>query len=254
MAESRTAFRPLRPPGNLTSELTARLNEEIVSGNLPPNTRLPTEQEMIATFGVSRTVVREAIAALRSEGLVESRQGAGVFVASDMSRRPFRIDPDGLRTVQGVIDIMELRMSIEIEAAGLAAERHSARELGEIEKTLTAFRKAVEQGDEGVEPDYQFHLAVSKATQNTYFRSLIEYLGRHIIPRRSIHINAQNETAQRAYHTKVLSEHEAIFKAIEAANGRAARQAMRKHLREGRDRYVKLVEGAGQRPKHIKAE
>lgn len=243
MTNPRTAFRPLRPPGNLTSELTARLTQEIVSGNLEPNTRLPTEQEMIATFGVSRTVVREAIAALRSEGLVESRQGAGVFVARDMSRRPFRIDPDGLRTLQGVIDIMELRMSVEIEAAGLAAERHSESDVTNIERSLIAFRKAVEQGDEGVEPDYQFHLAVSKATQNEYFKSFIEYLGRHIIPRRSVHINAQNEVVQRAYHAKVLAEHETIFKAIEAGNARAARLAMRKHLREGRDRYVKLVKG-----------
>ncbi len=243
MANPRSAFRPLRPPGNLTSELTARLTDEIVSGNLPPNSRLPTEQEMIATFGVSRTVVREAVAALRSEGLVDSRQGAGVFVAPDLSRRPFRIDPDGLQAVQGVIDIMELRMSVEIEAAGLAAERHKTRDVAEIEKSLQAFRKAVERGDEGVEADYQFHLAVSKATQNAYFRSFIEFLGRHIIPRRSIHINARNETAQRAYHAKVLAEHENIYKAIKAGSGRAARQAMRKHLREGRDRYVKLVEG-----------
>lgn len=241
MTKPRSAFRPLRSPGNLTSELIARLTEEIVSGNLEPNTRLPTEQEMIATFGVSRTVVREAIAALRSEGLVESRQGAGVFVASDMSRRPFRIDPDGLHTIQGVIDIMELRMSVEVEAADLAAQRRSARDLAEMEKCLTAFRKAVERGDEGVEPDYQFHLAISGATGNDYFRSFIEYLGRHIIPRRSVHIDAHNEVVQRAYHSKVLSEHGGIFKAIQAGNARAARQAMRKHLREGRDRYVRLV-------------
>lgn len=238
------AFRPLAPPRNLTSELTARLMEEITSGKLAPSARLPTEQEMIATFGVSRTVVREAISALRAEGLVESRQGAGIFVTSDMTLRPFRLDPDGLKTLQGVIDLMELRMSVEIEAAGLAAERRTPRNIADIEASLTAFERAVAIGDEAVDADYLFHLAVSKATQNDHFRAFIEYLGRHIIPRRSIHIGAGSDDDRRAYLGKVQAEHRTILGAIEAGNPGAARSAMRKHLREGRQRYIKLVKKA----------
>jgi GntR family transcriptional regulator, transcriptional repressor for pyruvate dehydrogenase complex len=238
------AFRPLKPPRNLTSELTARLTEEISSGNLAPHARLPTEQEMIATFGVSRTVVREAIAALRAEGLVESRQGAGVFVAGDMSRRPFRLDPEGLQDIKAVIDLMELRMSVEIEAAGLAAERRTQKNIAEIERAVNQSDKAVKERDETVEPDYQFHLAVSRATQNDYFCSFIEYLGRHIIPRRTVHVSAQSGGDRRAYLAKVLNEHRTILKAIVDGDATRARAAMRKHLQEGRDRYVKLVEGA----------
>jgi DNA-binding FadR family transcriptional regulator len=234
-------FRPLRPPRNLTGELIERLAAEITGGNLAPNTRLPTEQEMIATFGVSRTVVREAIAALRSEGLVESRQGAGVFVAADMSRRPFRLDPDGLHTLKAVIDVMELRMSVEIEAAGLAAERRTPKNVAEIERSVSAAAKAVESGDQAVEPDYLFHLAVSTATQNDYFRSFFEYLGRHIIPRRTVHVSAQSEGDRRAYLAKVLAEHQTILAAIRAGDAGAARAAMRKHLQEGRERYRRLV-------------
>ncbi len=234
------AFRPLAPPRNLTSELTARLAEEIISGKLAPRSRLPTEQEMIASFGVSRTVVREAISALRAEGLVESRQGAGVFVTSDMSR-PLRLDPDALATLQGVIDLMELRMSVEIEAAGLAAERRTPENVADIEAALTAFERAVAQGDEAVEPDYLFHLAISKATQNDHFRSFIEYLGRHIIPRRSVHIATHGDDERRAYLGKVQVEHRTLLSAIEAGNARVARTAMRRHLREGRERYIKLV-------------
>lgn len=237
-------FRPLRPPRNLTSELTARLTEEIISGKLAPASRLPTEQEMIATFGVSRTVVREAIAALRAEGLVVSRQGAGIFVTDDMTRRPFRLDADGLKTLQGVIDLMELRMSVEVEAAGLAAERRTPANIADIEHSLGEFERAVTGGDDAVDADYLFHLAVSKATQNDYFRSFIEYLGRHIIPRRSVHIGAQSGDDRRAYLGKVLAEHRNLLEAIEAGNPGAARAAMRKHLREGRDRYIKLVETA----------
>jgi len=239
-----SAFRRLGPPRNLTSELTARLAEEITSGKLAPSMRLPTEQEMVATFAVSRTVVREAIAALRAEGLVESRQGAGVFVASDLTRRPFRLDSDGLKTLQGVMDLMELRMAVEIEAAGLAAERRTQDDIAGIMASVAAFEHAVVQRDEAVEPDYQFHLAVSKATQNDHFRSFIEYLGRHIIPRRSIHIDTQSDDERGAYLQDVLAEHMSILVAIEAGNARAARTAMRKHLRKGRDRYIKLVKTA----------
>jgi DNA-binding FadR family transcriptional regulator len=235
------AFRPLGPPRNLTGELIARLTEEITSGKLAPSARLPTEQEMIATFGVSRTVVREAIAALRAEGLVDSRQGAGIFVTSDMTRRPFRLDPEGLKTLQGVIDLMELRTSVEVEAAGLAALRRTPFDIAEIGTSLTAFERAVAEGDEAVEADYLFHLAVSKTTQNDHFRSFIEYLGRHIIPRRSIHINAGSDDDRQAYLGKVQAEHRTILGAIEAGDQDAARSAMRKHLSEGRDRYIELV-------------
>jgi DNA-binding FadR family transcriptional regulator len=238
------AFRPLRPPRNLTSELTARLAEEIVSGKLAPSARLPTEQEMIATFGVSRTVVREAISALRAEGLVVSRQGAGIFVTADMTRRPFRLDADGLKTLQGVIDLMELRMSVEIEAAGLAAGRRTQADIADIARSLVAFERAVAEDNDAVDADYLFHFAVSKATQNDYFRSFMEYLGRHNIPRRSVHIGAQSDDDRRAYLAKVLAEHRSLLAAIEAGDPAAARRAMRKHLSEGRDRYIKLVETA----------
>ncbi len=98
MAEDKPRLRPLTPPRNLTGELVQRLTEEITSGRFVPNEQLPTEQEMIASLEVSRTVVREAIAALRAEGLVEARQGAGFFIAKN-PQRPFRIDPLGIRCV-----------------------------------------------------------------------------------------------------------------------------------------------------------
>src|SRR6516162_8461758 len=115
-----STVRPLPPPRSLTGELVARLTEDITSGKLPPGSRLPTEQELIAATGVSRTVVREAVAALRAEGLVITRQGVGAFVPEN-ARRPLRIDFDQLSPLRAVLDVMELRTGIEIEAAGLAA-------------------------------------------------------------------------------------------------------------------------------------
>jgi len=120
-SEASGILAPLDPPKNRTAEVVDRLAAEIGSGRLGPGARLPTEQEMMTALGVSRTVVREAVAALRAQGLVTTRQGLGAFVASDSQRRPFRIDPDGLKSLEAVIDLMELRLAVEVETAGLAA-------------------------------------------------------------------------------------------------------------------------------------
>src|ERR1700732_1368161 len=88
--------RPLGAPKSLTSEVVDRLAEQIMSGKLPVGAKLPSEQEMMKGMGVSRTVVREAVSALRARGLVITRQGAGAFVDRDTGRQPYVIDPDGL--------------------------------------------------------------------------------------------------------------------------------------------------------------
>src|ERR671931_893337 len=115
---SLSASRPLPAPRSLTGELVARLTADITSGNIRPGARLPTEQELIAATGVSRTVVREAVAALRAEGLVVTRQGVGAFVPEN-ARRPFRVDFSLSSSMREVLEVMELRTAIEIEAEGL---------------------------------------------------------------------------------------------------------------------------------------
>src|SRR3546814_879795 len=114
---------PIAANRNLAAELVERLSGEILSGKLAPGSKLPTEQEMVAATGVSRTVVREAVAALRAEGLVVTRQGVGAFVAADIRRRPFRIDEASLDVLKEVVNVLELRAALEAEAAALAAER-----------------------------------------------------------------------------------------------------------------------------------
>jgi len=234
-------FTPLSPSRNLTEELTAALAERIRSGEIAPSEKLPTEQEMIAAFGVSRTVVREAVAALRAEGLVESRQGAGVFVVGDKRRQPFRIDADGAETVEGVIAIMELRRSVEIEAAGLAAERRTERALAAIHRAVADFDSAIGSGDAAVEADFEFHTAICLATGNPYFSSFLAFLGHHIIPRQTVRVQVSSPEEMIRYLQKVAREHHQIVTAIEERNGAAARRAMSRHLTRGRDRYASLV-------------
>jgi GntR family transcriptional repressor for pyruvate dehydrogenase complex len=112
-------LRPVGVPKSLSSEVVDRLAEQIMSGKLPVGAKLPSEAEMMKGMGVSRTVVREAVAALRARGLVVTRQGAGAFVDSDAGRQPYAIDHEGL----GSLDILELRMAVESEAAAIASER-----------------------------------------------------------------------------------------------------------------------------------
>src|SRR5271154_120417 len=154
MTSRESTFRPLTPPKNLTVKLVDLLSKEITGGKLAPGARLLTEQEMMATFGVSRTVVREAVSALRSEGLVLTRQGVGAFVATDAQQRPFRIEPQGAKSVGEVLGIMELRMGVEIEAAGLAATRRTAKHLTRIDSELAKIDSAIDRGEAAVEADF----------------------------------------------------------------------------------------------------
>src|SRR5436190_19973636 len=149
---SLSVSRPLPAPRSLTGELVARLTDDITSGKIPPGSRLPTEQEMIAATGVSRTVVREAVAALRADGLVVTRQGVGAFVPEN-ARPPLRIEFDRLSPLRAVLDVMELRTGIEIEAAGLAAERASAAQIRTIVDCFDAVGAAIRRGADGIDQE-----------------------------------------------------------------------------------------------------
>jgi DNA-binding FadR family transcriptional regulator len=230
-----SGLRPLTAPRSLTRELTERIASDIAGGKLKPGARLPTEQEMIAATGVSRTVVREAVAALRAEGLVITRQGLGAFVAEN-ARRPFRIRFDELGTLKEVLHVMEMRTGIEIEAAGLAAERATPADSRKIGAAFAAIDAAVARGEAAVDEDFAFHCAIAAATANPQFLDFLEYLGRFIIPRRTIGM-----PDRRAYLEQIQREHRDIVAAIEAGAVSRARAAMRQHLLKSRKRYQRLA-------------
>jgi DNA-binding FadR family transcriptional regulator len=231
----------LTPPSNLTHELIRRLADEIGSGKLAPGARLPTEQEMMAATGVSRTVVREAISALRAQGLVVTRQGAGAFVAREAQSRPFRIEVNEADSLADVLRIMELRIGLEVEAAGLAAERRTAAQLAEIGRRLKAFERAMGQGDSAVDADFEFHKAIFAAVDNPYFLSFLEFLGRYIIPRQQVRVGFSSPEDQKTYLEGIQVEHVAIHAALRGRDPAAARDAVRLHLTRSRDRYRQLA-------------
>lgn len=247
MAKAATRGQSEKPPGlsviaaprSLTAELVTRLAADITSGKLPPGSQLPTEQAMIAATGVSRTVVREAVAALRAEGLVVTRQGVGAFVAAH-ARRPFRIDVHALSSLHEVIEVLELRTAIETESAGLAAERATAAQIKTITECFEAVDAAIKRGADAVDQDFALHCAIADATGNPQFRRFLEHLGRLVIPRQTI--RGGPGMPKRTYGETFQREHRDIVQAIRDGAVTQARTAMRRHLLNSRKRYQSLAD------------
>ena len=232
-------MKPLSAPRRLTAELIERLTTDITSGNLPPGSQLPTEQEMIAATGVSRTVVREAVAALRAAGLVITRQGSGAFVA-DRVRPPFRVDFDENSPLREVLNVMELRTGVEVEAAGLSAERATPAQMKKIAERYRAIQSAIERGDNAVDEDFTFHCAIADGSGNPQFRRFLEYLGRFIIPRRTVW-GSTKPAARRVDLDTFQREHKQILDAIKGGAPAEARSAMQRHLLNSRARYETIA-------------
>jgi GntR family transcriptional repressor for pyruvate dehydrogenase complex len=232
---------PLPRAPSRASELVDRLASEIVAHRIAPGARLPTEQAMMAAFGVSRTVVREAVAALRAEGLVETRQGVGAFVSRDVQKRPFRIDPGEMHSISEVLNVMELRTGVEVEAAGIAAERATPSTRHAIERALNAFDRALARGEAAIDEDFRFHQSIAQAARNPHFTRFLEYLGRFLIPRQSVRVVLQRPDDLRTYLERIQDEHRRIFEAIRAGDAAAARLAMRRHLMGSRRRYQRFA-------------
>jgi DNA-binding FadR family transcriptional regulator len=190
---------------------------------------------MIAATGVSRTVIREAVAALRADGLVFTRQGVGAFVA-DRVRRPFRVDFDENSPLREVLNIMELRTGVEVEAAGLSAERATPAQLKKIVERYQTIQAAIDRGNNAVDEDFAFHCAIADGTGNPQFRRFLEYLGRFIIPRRTVW-GSTKPAARRIDLETFQREHKHILDAIKNGAAEDARAAMQRHLLNSRRRY-----------------
>lgn len=246
MADQATnLFDTIQQAPNLRSGLVDTLVAQIESGDLAPGQRLPTEQEIVAATGVSRTVVREALASLRARGLITTRQGLGAFVAKDPLPKTFSIVPNDLKSIDEVLGVLELRMGVEVEAAGLAAERHSAADVGAMRSQLDTLDEAVRGGASGSEEDFGFHRAILAATRNGNFTRLFETFGSAMIPRQWIRIDAMSDAERERYLGRMQKEHRAILDAIADRDAAAARRAMRSHLSRSYARFEMLRDEAG---------
>ena len=241
MPTSPVKIRPLAAARKLSRGLIEQLAEQIKSGRLAPGSRLPTEEALTRAAGVSRTVVREAVAALRAEGLVVTRQGVGAFVSAEPQRAPFRIEPERLQSLADILNVMELRLGVEIESAGIAAERASKAQVRAISNALNAIEEAGAAGGSAVDEDLAFHRAVAEATGNPEFARFLQFIGRHLIPRRTVSALPERMGGREAYLALIQEEHRRIYAAIRDGQPGAAREAMRRHLTRSLERYRKLA-------------
>jgi DNA-binding FadR family transcriptional regulator len=231
-----------QPEKNLAEQVMVRLSGDIRGGRLAPGTRLPTEQMLTTELGVSRTVVREAVAALRADGLIVTRRGSGAYVA-DPAAGPFRIVPPRDTSLTDVLNVMELRLAVEVQAAGLAAERASRKQLASIRAAWRAVDDALQRGEGAVAEDFAFHRAIAEATGNDQFPRFLAYLGSHVIPRQSVRLDMDTPAERRLYLERIQVEHARIVTAISDKDVAEARRAMRDHLTRSLDRYRTLAGG-----------
>lgn len=211
---------------NLPSQVARMISDEILAGRFRVGDRLPTERELAESFGVSRNVVREAIAKLRFEGAVETRQGVGVFVLGGEPHSVLRIDAEILRDKSLLRSLFELRAIIEVEAAGLAAARRSRKHLAAIKNALQTLYNS--QGLDGAaDADIEFHRAVVQAADNVYVATFANFIWGHV--RTSIaKANLQLDEATRMPINR--KEHTAIYDAIKDKDVERARENMRAHI------------------------
>lgn len=212
---------------SLADRIAGMLRDDIVTGKYKPGRQLPPGKDLTERFGVSITVVREALARLKSDGLVASHQGKGVFVEQDSTARPFRLPVASVRK-DTLAHIFELRIGIEVQAAVLAAERRRARDLKAMMRHLRVMEPGRRSFEEALAADIGFHLAIAEATQNPLIVGFTQFLQPHlnsfILQARAA--SAKNPTTERM----VYREHRSIYDAIDAADPRRAGMAVRKVL------------------------
>jgi DNA-binding FadR family transcriptional regulator len=212
---------------HLSTLVASSITREIAEGRLKVGDQLPTEQALAQTFGVSRNVVREAIARLRSEGRVWSQQGRGAFVADVSNSTVLTIDDDSLQQTDAYKNLFEIRGILEVQVASLAAERRTPGDIEAMRTALSTMSEAIYGSVTWLKADLEFHRTVAAATQNSYMAPFLMFASERV--RDSILASGSQRRSDDLAST-TLGEHQAILDAIEAADPAAASEAMKRHL------------------------
>ncbi len=221
----------------LSAHVAASLRAQILAGDIGVGQKLPTESQLTEAFGVSRTVVREAVANLAADGLVETRQGAGIFVCERPAMAFTSITQDIGMKISHALNVIEVRMGLEIESAGLAAQRRNAAQEAAIQEAFFEFDRLLSLGEATGRSDFMFHRAIAAATNNPFYVEVLDALGMRAIPCDITSPWGTDSLLTREYQVTLQREHLAILKAISAGDAEAARAAMRAHLTESQRRY-----------------
>ncbi|MFJ3484864.1 FadR/GntR family transcriptional regulator [Pseudomonas sp. NPDC090202] len=233
---------PVARRPHLAEHIARSLSDEIASGRLRPGDRLPTEQFLAQNFGVSRNVVREGIATLRAQGLIQSRQGVGVFVAASVLSpepppqspapttaplsRESAVLPDGDNTIR---NMFEVRAVLESQAAALTASHMTPRKLKIIQDAVQRMRYEGSPTLDTVNADLDFHRAVAAASGNEYLETMIRTVLEPMRALITMTFARQGPVYNNIPHA-ARGEHEELVQAFIDRDADAARRIMGEHI------------------------
>ncbi len=224
----RAQFTPVTSGARLSDQVARQLAAQIAAGRLAAGAKLPPEVKLVEQFAVSRTVVREAVSRLKSLGLVDSRQGSGVFVSAVPPYAPLNFDSRHTESRAAVVQMAEVRRALEAEAAGLAAQRRRPDDLRSLKAAVAALERAVTSGGNGVEEDLRFHRAIAEAARNPFLLGTLDYLAQFM--REAIVVTRANEARRADFAAQVRQEHAAVLTAIVDGDRAKARAAASRHM------------------------
>ncbi|CAG2128704.1 HTH-type transcriptional regulator LutR [Cupriavidus numazuensis] len=217
-------------PASLANRIAQSLREDIAAGRFATGARLPAESALAGTFGVSRPIVREAIALLKADGILVTRKGAGAYVSDTPGGQAWRVAsaPDGGPTLA---QLFELRMVVETACAEMAAARRTEADLLQIREALTNMRDQAGDFAAAAAADIAFHHAIAQAAHNPCFTGLTDFVSQQMLAARqrawenTARLQARDGAARAAD-----TEHAALVDAIASGNPATARQAALDHL------------------------
>lgn len=231
----------IEPLQNLTDRVAEALRNDIFGGSYEVGEGLQSEAEMAKNFGVSRTVMREAVSRLKADGLLVSKQGAGIFVRAIQPKVTFQIESTLDAGVENILPIVELRLGFEVEAAGLAALRATPEQLADIRSALDVMTAAGARGDlkGAIEADVDFHHKICVATGNPYYPQLFDTFRNFLLE--NIKVSRDRSARHLTNGGPAHSEHAALFEAISTGDEVAARASARSHIENTRTRLVRSL-------------
>ncbi len=231
---------------SLADALFSKLEARILSGEMPPGSRFPSQKEIAEVERVSRTVVREAVARLEAQRFAVSRQGSGVYVPDDVRYRAFQVTREELSELSDVVKLLEMRLAIEAEMAALAAARRTVKDISDMRKALRRMEEMSADPMVSAQADAAFHMTIARATKNDYYVRFMDFLGIRLVPPRSLYLRDHPRQTHDTYVAKVHAEHEAILDSIVRMDATRARAAARRHMQESLSRHTALSHALGE--------
>lgn len=222
-------------PASYVDQVYGRVLTMISAGEFTTGDRLPSEAKLGELFGVSRPVIRDALARLRQDGLIEARKGSGSYVRAEPPEDLAALTK--MEAISRYQRFQEFRLSVEGAAAALAAERRSESEMNRIQAAHDRFASEVAEGRFLWESDRALHLAIADASGNEFFAHSLESLDLKLSDFMNLSLSlTSSRSPQRGQ--LVIREHAQIVDFIRSRDSNSARIAMESHLIQSRRRMM----------------